>query len=530
LDDVIQGFSTLEQIFRDRRDRRAIFVTAYLNITLELKRRVDENLFLNAAWVARYAVAFANLYRIALLAFDRGDLQAVPKPWRIAFATSANDRGSVLQDLLLGINAHINHDLPLALLEVTIDPEREKRYTDHTTVNQALKAATGPVQDRISELYAPVLSLLDRVLGVLDEDLTNFSFEKARENAWVAGVSLANARDDQERLAIRQNLADRSAVLAQLILSPTLAHPSLYLALRHLERVRPWWRYIFPDLQREAELQKRAAAVIPGVPPEVHTIDELIERLEETVARFDRQRSKMSIYPTIYLLITRKFKEAIEAGQLFEDSDWLARLDLEFANLYFGALAAFEAGRIDVIPQCWATAFQAMVDEDSLILQNVILAVNARLNYDLAIALLRAGIDDDMPKRRRDLERIHVLFEAAINPTQDVLARKYSRFLKFLDLIGGKLDELVIDFSYTQARDGAWENAVALTREPSAERRQVMLHEIDQTANALAQKILLRGVMGADWIIQALRHIEKRFEGDWSEWVRDIGAPAGTVE
>jgi hypothetical protein len=93
-------------------------------------------------------------------------------------------------------------------------------------------------------MYAPVLRLLDRAIGSLDEELASFSFVKARESAWLAAVAFANARDEQERLALRANLNDRVAVLGRLILSPTAMYPWLWGALRYLEGVVPWWSYV----------------------------------------------------------------------------------------------------------------------------------------------------------------------------------------------------------------------------------------------------------------------------------------------
>jgi hypothetical protein len=243
IDDAIQAFAALEQIFRSQHDRRAIFVTAYLNITRALKQSAEAGLFQDNAWATRYGICFANLYRTALLAYQRGDWNALPKAWRISFDTSRSNGALAIQDLVLGINAHINHDLALALAEVTIDPQRPARYADHCKVNQVLRAATDPMQDRLGQLYAPILNLLDRTCDRLDEEIACFSVEKARESAWLAAVALANARDDDERAALRAGLNDRSAVLARLILAPTFAHPWVVGALQHLETITPWTRF-----------------------------------------------------------------------------------------------------------------------------------------------------------------------------------------------------------------------------------------------------------------------------------------------
>jgi hypothetical protein len=244
LDDAYAGLSLIEQTFRQRRDRRAIFVTAYLVITNAIRRNVAQQRFLDSDWAGRYAVCFANLYRQALLNFEQRNLEAVPKAWRLAFEAATQNRSLALQDLILGINAHINHDLAIALSEVTIDPDRQRRYIDHIKVNEVLRTATNQLQDQICGVYAPILKVLDLAGGALDEELAFFSVVKARESAWVSAVSLANARNDQERAAVRSSLNDRSAVLARLILSPNPLYPWLFGALRHLEDIKPWYNWL----------------------------------------------------------------------------------------------------------------------------------------------------------------------------------------------------------------------------------------------------------------------------------------------
>ncbi|HEY0606818.1 MAG TPA: DUF5995 family protein [Herpetosiphonaceae bacterium] len=248
LDEAFDGLATIERIYRQQRDRRAIFVTAYLVITGAIRRSVAEQRFADNDWAARYAISFANLYRQALLDFERQDLAAVPKAWRIAFETASGNHSLALQDLLLGINAHINHDLPLALAEVTIDPDRDRCYADHNAVNLVLRAAVDQLQQQICRVYAPILTVLDLAGGDLDEELAGFSVAKARESAWVAAVSLANARSDAERTAIRTSLNDRAAVMARLVLSPNPIYPWLVGALRHLENLKPWYDWIEPSV------------------------------------------------------------------------------------------------------------------------------------------------------------------------------------------------------------------------------------------------------------------------------------------
>ena len=240
LDEALIALTAVEQTLRARQDRRAIFTTAYLVITGAIQQRIRAGWFADNRWVDQYAVRFANLYREALLAYETGNLAAVPKAWRLSFDTSAHNQGLLIQDLVLGINAHINHDLALSLVDVGIDPDRAQRYHDHTRVNVILQAATDRLQDQVCELYAPILRLLDLAGGRLDEELASFSVAKARESAWLTAVALVNTTNEIERGALRSALNDRAAVLARLILSPNPLHPWLIEALRRVERINPW--------------------------------------------------------------------------------------------------------------------------------------------------------------------------------------------------------------------------------------------------------------------------------------------------
>lgn len=235
LDDVVDGFSGWEERFRQQNDRRAIFLTLYGIVSAEMRARVAEGAFTDNAWVKRYAVAFANLYRTALEDYDAGRMDAVPKAWRLCFDAAKAGRGLVLQDMFLGVNAHVNNDLPSALSSVSIDPDRPGRYRDHAAVNAVLGSVTERATQRIAALYAPGVTLLDDCAGQLDEMASMFSLEVARESAWEAAVSLANARTSFEKRLATTLIGSRAAVVARLLIAPT-AHASFMTTCRRLEQ------------------------------------------------------------------------------------------------------------------------------------------------------------------------------------------------------------------------------------------------------------------------------------------------------
>lgn len=220
--EVIPGFEWLENYFFDHDDLRGVFATAYLHITRSINNAFNTDTFLDEEWARSYLTRFANLYRIAVLNYENKEFARVPKSWLRSFELAKNKEGLIIHHLLLGINAHINHDLAIALFDVKIDPERDHKYSDHTNVNLILEKATDGLKRGVAEKYAPILNRLDKGFGTFDDEITEFSIPKAREHAWSFAIALTAAQSDIERGILRQSLNEQAAVLSNLIMaSPT---------------------------------------------------------------------------------------------------------------------------------------------------------------------------------------------------------------------------------------------------------------------------------------------------------------------
>jgi hypothetical protein len=243
LDDVVTGLASWELRFLETQDRRSMFLTLYGVVSVEMRGRVQRREFADTDWVHAYAVGFANLYREALEAYEAGQTDRVPKAWRLAFDAARRGNGLVLQDVLLGVNAHVNNDLPLALIGASVDPDRELRYRDHSAVNAVLGSVTERATRRLAALYAPGLTAMDDCAGQIDELLSAFSLEVARESAWEGAISLANARSGFERGLIGRLIETRAAAMARLLLAPS-ADPRLIAACRRLEAGVTWSAFV----------------------------------------------------------------------------------------------------------------------------------------------------------------------------------------------------------------------------------------------------------------------------------------------
>jgi hypothetical protein len=236
-EEVIFALDQFETWCLENNDLRGVFASAYLQITQAISAEIKKNTFNDNEWSARYLVRFANLYREAILNYEKSELDKVPKSWRIAFDLVKSQDGFIIQHLILGINAHINHDLALALNDVGIDPQREEKHQDHNHINRILEAATENLKQSVSKKYAPILKRLDRGFGTLDDNITQFSISKAREHAWVMAVALTSARSVIEKNLLLTSLDEQAAVLSRLIISSPTRSPRLKSGIRKLKWV-----------------------------------------------------------------------------------------------------------------------------------------------------------------------------------------------------------------------------------------------------------------------------------------------------
>lgn len=527
--DALNDLERLETALLQLRDRRGVFVTAYRLITGTLDQWIRQGRFHDNAWVTRYVVSFANLYREALEKQLAGHIAQAPAAWQISLETSAAGLALVIQDLILGINAHINRDLPFALDQVGIDGAT--RYADHTLVNKALRDATGVVQDRIAEYYASGLGILGTLLGNFDEELTGFSFENAREHAWRSGVALVAAQGNPQRDQIEALVESQAKLLARTILLPNTRLPWLIVALRQIEQMKPWFEPVFERFETRLLMANAAEGIVADIagvsetfaapcPPPVTTLDEVIVRLTEMTARWDAQRNRLSIYATVYRRITQKVKALAEGGG-FQDPGWMVRVDILFANRYFDIICQYEAGRLDEIPGCWAVALDTVRSGRTMIAQDIAVQIAPRVIFDLPSIIFEAGLADNLAARKADYEKTYELFIEELDCIQEMIARKYSQLVTFMDFLAGRLDETISNVLYTRARTEAWEDGIALRDAGSQAERDRIVRSHNRKAVQSINEVLFYNLPPFSWMVSAVRQAEELFGGDWSSTVDD---------
>jgi len=195
-------------------DRRVIFLECYRMMTANVLTAVNEGRFHDGPWVARLLHRFADYYFEALACYNRGEPCAAV--WQQTF-DAAREEAHVLQHLFLGVNAHINYDLTLCLVDM-LQPEwgnldeagRMGRYRDHTLINELIAGTIDAVQDEVVEPRGRGMALLDWLGGPLDEWLTAKLISRWREEVWETAVHLLQAKDAAARSTLRRRLAQRT--------------------------------------------------------------------------------------------------------------------------------------------------------------------------------------------------------------------------------------------------------------------------------------------------------------------------------
>jgi hypothetical protein len=193
----------------------------------------------------------------------------------------------------------------------------------------------------------------------------------------------------------------------------------------------------------------------------------IVDPIEGVAARMDAiaaplpENDGVRRFNELYLAVTRAV--ALEsATTTYADPAFISRLDIVFADLYFAAIDDSEAAH--AMPKAWAPLFEARHKSAIAPLQFAIAGMNAHINHDLVLALVTTtkefgcGLDRDTPQHRD-----YVAVNDLLNRVQDQIKEKFTTgVIKDIDKAGGRVDDMVANWSVAAARDNAWTQAQIL--------------------------------------------------------------------
>ena len=192
-------------------------------------------------------------------------------------------------------------------------------------------------------------------------------------------------------------------------------------------------------------------------------IDEVLDRLDIIINDAKTAPSRLGFFPAVYRQVTFRIKRGIETD-FFDDSARMDTYTTQFANRYFTALEAYQNNQR--LSRAWRTAFETTQETNSLIVQHILLGMNAHINLDLAVVTAGVGVRGSLPDIEADYNRINDILASVMDEIQEKIGQ-VSPLFDILDRIGGDKDESIINFSIQKARQKAWEKATLLSELPS---------------------------------------------------------------
>lgn len=212
----------------------AIFALAYTRITQSYGWSRDiPGYYQDVPYINHMDAVFARFYTDAYYSYKDGNRSAVPGAWLKAFDAARDTRSTGSGDLLLGINAHVNRDLPFVLAAMgLVRPDGHSGKPDFDKANEFLNDASAPMMAELAARFDPTIDdsndPLGASYGTIMQMLTAW-----RENAWRNAEALVNAPNPTARAVVAANIeSEANAVADTVLLSQSYTPPLTTTAAR----------------------------------------------------------------------------------------------------------------------------------------------------------------------------------------------------------------------------------------------------------------------------------------------------------
>jgi hypothetical protein len=213
IDEVIERMHQIDAAL-PADDGVAYFNRLYLKVTETVRERTLNSSFEDPRYLQRLDVVFANRYFAAYDADAAGG--RCPDAWAPLFGKRRPPHTDPIQFALAGMNAHINNDLPIAVVDTSRElgspPLHDSpQCRDYHKVNGLLSDVEQLMKDWF---VSGVVARLDAACGKLDDSFAMWSISAAREIAWLQAHMLWKLRDELHLTTDYEHLLGRLVNLA----------------------------------------------------------------------------------------------------------------------------------------------------------------------------------------------------------------------------------------------------------------------------------------------------------------------------
>lgn len=191
---------------------------------------------------------------------------------------------------------------------------------------------------------------------------------------------------------------------------------------------------------------------------QINSIDDVISALGNIIRESEENNDCAGYFAALYRKVTIKVKEGI-ANNEFEDGARMEKLDVIFASRYLDAYFAFKKN--EPVSASWQKAFDISTNYWPIVLQHLLIGMNAHINFDLGIAAAEVSKDKNIKELQSDFNKINQILSSLVTQVQSDLARIWPR-LQWILKKTNKVDDFLVDFSMELSREGAWKFANSL--------------------------------------------------------------------
>jgi hypothetical protein len=206
----------------------AVFSLSYLRTTETfLNTSQTSGFYGDPAFMNHWAAEFASLYFHAYDTWATGRRADVPPAWQVTFRAAEQKQVTGSGDLLLGISAHVNRDLPFVLASIgQVAPDGTSRKVDHDKVNVMLNRVQKPLLDEQARRFDPDMAMVETPYGYGYTGLMQLLISW-REEAWRAAERLVTAPDEAARAQVAADIERKALLEAEAIVAATAYAPPL---------------------------------------------------------------------------------------------------------------------------------------------------------------------------------------------------------------------------------------------------------------------------------------------------------------
>jgi hypothetical protein len=209
--------------------------------------------------------------------------------------------------------------------------------------------------------------------------------------------------------------------------------------------------------------------------------------MEAEVAAARKSADRRGWFASMYRQTTRAVRERMVAGE-FDDAGRMERFVERFADRYLGPLHDWQHGR--PVPRSWRVAFGA--GRDKVILQHLLLGMNAHINLDLAVVAAETCPGEEIGSLHDDFMRVNDILGGLMPGVRACIGR-FSPLLDVIDRVGGGEDDEVLNFSIRVARNEAWSQALVLASTDDTARRSELIDSLDRGVAVLGKVVASPG-------------------------------------